>query len=80
MKKNNIRKLTIGSIYKAKDTPEDVYAYIRAFRGNEVGFSVLSEATVTPDFSNCGVFWVKKTDFFVVFESSPYYGLRCWVN
>ncbi len=62
--------LSIGNIYKAKSTPEDVYGYIRIFRGDEVGFSVLPIATLTPDFSNCGVFWVKKKDFFVAFEEN----------
>ena len=39
------------------------YVYVRIMKGDEVGFSVLDEITDHPDFSNCGVFYVRQTDF-----------------
>ena len=55
-------------IYISTCTPEKIYGYVRAFRGGEVGFSVLDVATSKPDFSNCGVFWVKPEDFMRTFK------------
>ena len=69
------RNLKIGEVYKSTATPITIYAYIRAFKGDEVGFSVLEYATSYPDFSNCGVFWVKEKDFFKVFEMQPFPGI-----
>lgn len=48
---------------KEKEDEIDVYIYIRGWNKNEIGFSVLEEDTDYPDFSNCGVFWVKHKDF-----------------
>ena len=59
---------TAGVIYISKGTPEPVYGYVRGFKNDEVGFSVLDVPTNFPDFSNCGIFWIKKKDFFKVFE------------
>ena len=52
-------------IYQPTFPTEDCncYTYVRAIRGDEVAFSVLEEITDHPDFSNCGVFCVKKKDF-----------------
>ncbi|MBQ6371467.1 MAG: hypothetical protein IJJ21_07785 [Firmicutes bacterium] len=57
---------------------DDVYAYIRGLAGNEIGFSVLDEATEHPDFSNCGMFWLKKKDFMKFFRVSKTCGLQSW--
>ncbi|MDO4870026.1 MAG: hypothetical protein Q4A65_07085 [Bacillota bacterium] len=66
MKRNQIR---FDMIYKNKlPMEEDVYAYIRAWQGDEVGFSVLDRPTNNPDFSKCGVFWVTPDNFWIVFE------------
>lgn len=70
------RNLKIGEVYRASATPITTYGYIRAFKGDEVGFSVLEYATSYPDFSNCGIFWVREKDFFKVFEKQPFPGVK----
>ena len=70
------RNLKIGEVYESIATPITIFAYIRAFKGKEVGFSVFEYATSHPDFSNCGVFWVKENDFFKVFEKQPFPGVK----
>lgn len=57
-------------IYKTIEPGEDgnVYAYVRGWTKTEIGFSVLDEAVKDPDFSNCGVFWVRPEDFKTLFE------------
>lgn len=62
MKKSEI---SMRKIYQPVFPTDDCncYTYIRVIRGDEVAFSVLEEITDHPDFSNCGVFWVKKEDF-----------------
>jgi len=66
-----IKKYTTGIIYEPiEPLEEEVYAYVHAVRNGEVGFSALPTATRTPDFSNCGIFWVKKNDFTSMFK--PY--------
>ena len=58
-----------NTIYELKvSAEEDAFVYIRAFKDGEIGFSVLDEATLKPDFSNCGVFWVRENDFKRVFK------------
>ncbi len=47
---------------------EDVFAYVRFFKDGEVGFSVLDHPSLRPDFSQCGVFWVKPEDFLLTFD------------
>lgn len=42
---------------------DGIYGYIRAFKGDEVAVSVMDKLTETPDFSGCGVFWLKTEDF-----------------
>jgi hypothetical protein len=37
---------------------------------------VLEYATSYPDFSNCGIFWVREKDFFKVFEKQPFPGVK----
>lgn len=41
----------------------DAFIYIRSVLKNEVAFSVLDTLTENPDFSECGIFRVKATDF-----------------
>lgn len=55
-------------IYISTCTSETIYGYVRAYRGPDVGFSVLDVATSSPNFSNCGVFWVKPEDFMKTFK------------
>ena len=62
----NTSDIRIKAIYKVKDElhmEEAPFAYVRGWKNGEVGFSVLDEVTPTPDFSNCGVFWVLPEDF-----------------
>lgn len=64
-------EIRFNAIYKLKNemNVEDApFAYVRGWENGEVGFSVLDEVTSTPDFSNCGVFWVRKDDFTKMFE------------
>ena len=66
-----IKKYTTGTLYKLiQPTEEESYVYVRKKNGKEVGFSILPIATLNPDFSCCGVFWVKEKDFTKVFK--PY--------
>ena len=51
-------------------TPEPVYCYIRGYRGSTVGFSALDYLSSAPDFSYCGIFWIRKNDFQIMFR--PY--------
>ncbi|MCI7146454.1 MAG: hypothetical protein MR991_08460 [Clostridiales bacterium] len=63
-------EIKFGNIYKSTlSSDEDVYAYVRGIEGGKVGFSVLDEATRSPDFTNCGVFWVREKDFTKVFST-----------
>ena len=65
----NIRDYKSGTIYKPiVPLEEEVFLYVRKFKNDEVGFSVLDKATHHPDFSNCGIFWVKAKDFLSVFD------------
>ena len=67
----NTSDIRIKAIYKVKDElhmEEAPFAYVRGWKNGEVGFSVLDELTPTPDFSNCGVFWVLPEDFIKLFE------------
>lgn len=49
--------------------PGSGYIYVRGFRDDDtVGFSVLGEYSKNPDFSDCGVFWVKTEAFLKVFK------------
>ena len=67
----NDKKSTTETLYKLiEETEEEVYVYVRKKRGIEVGFSALPIATLNPDFSDCGVFWVREVDFKKIFE--PY--------
>lgn len=65
-----VSEIRFGSIYKAVGLPEDneVYGYIRGWKGNEVGFSVLDKALNDPNFSDCGIFWVAPEAFTMLFE------------
>ena len=64
-----IKTYKTGTIYKPiVQLEEDVYAYVHEIKNGEVGFSALPIVTRTPDFSNCGIFWVKKQDFTSMFE------------
>lgn len=66
MKENGIN---IGGIYELiEKEEEDVYVYVRALQGDEVGFSVLDKAVKNPDFSDCGMFWVREKDFEMMFK------------
>ena len=47
---------------------EDVFAYVRFLKDGEIGFSVLDHPSLRPDFSQCGVFWVKPEDFLMTFD------------
>ena len=67
----NTSDIRFRSIYKVKEElhiDEAPFAYVREWKNGEVGFSVLDEATNTPDFSNCGVFWVLPEDFIKIFN------------
>ncbi|MDO4485075.1 MAG: hypothetical protein Q4C46_00610 [Bacillota bacterium] len=66
----NINEIRKGVIYKAVNLPEkcDVFAYIHKCNKKEVAFSVLDEAVENPDFSNCGMFWVRPQEFTLLFE------------
>lgn len=65
-----LKSINSKIIYKpAEPVGGDVFAYVRAFNGKEVGFSVLDEATRKPDFSNCGIFWVRPEDFALLFKA-----------
>lgn len=66
-----LNEISIKNVYVVKDTLAKegfVYAYVRGWRGNEVGFSVLEQALDDPDLSQCGVFWVRPEDFIRVFD------------
>ena len=71
---NERRKLMIkiydsGTVYKPiVPLEEEVFVYVRKLRGKEVGFSALPTATRNPDFSNCGIFWVRQKDFNKIFQ------------
>ena len=63
-----IKGIDTDIIYRAPHIPGGGYAYVRGFRDDDtVGFSVLGKYSKTPDFSDCGVFWVKTEDFLKVF-------------
>ena len=67
----NVSEISFGKIYCTKDelNIEDyVFAYVRGWENGEVGFSVLDYAAGNPDFSNCGIFWVRPHDFIKLFE------------
>lgn len=57
---------------------DDVYAYIRAWQGDEIGFSVLDKVTKHPDFTHCGMFWLKREDFEDVFKINENGGSQYW--
>ncbi|MBR3296741.1 MAG: hypothetical protein IKI65_02755 [Firmicutes bacterium] len=58
-----------NTIYKFNlDTGVEIYAYVRAWKNGEIGYSVLEKATSHPDFSNSGVFWMRAEDFLSVFS------------
>lgn len=66
----------VKAIYVLKDEcrkPDmdgEAYCYIRTIKGNEeVAFSVLDEKTSRPDFSECGVFWIRIEDFNKMFRA-----------
>lgn len=65
-----INEIKFGSIYKAVGLPEEheIYGYVRGWRENKVGFSVLDEASNEPDLSDCGIFWVSSKDFAMMFD------------
>ncbi len=65
-----VKDISHDNIYVSKipNLPMPIYGYIRTIRAGEVGFSVLEEPVEDPDFSNCGVFYVKPKDFTRVFE------------
>ena len=67
MRVNGIEK---NAIYKTIEPCEDgdIYAYVRGWSDTEIGFSVLDKAVENPDFSNCGMFWVKPKDFKKLFK------------
>ena len=67
----NISEIKFKTVYRAKEElgiEDHVFAYVRGWENGEVGFSVLEEATDNPDFSNCGVFWVRPSDFVRIFD------------
>ena len=59
-----------NSVYmnRPEISDEPIFAYIRFLKDGEIGFSVLDEAVSRPDYSNCGVFWVRPEDFLKVFR------------
>ncbi len=74
-----IEEIKMKAIYEpVMELEDDVYAYIRAFMDREIGFSVLDEATLHPDFSHCGMFWLKKKDFAEFFKFSDAAGGQDW--
>lgn len=66
----NINDIKMNGIYRFSlgDQNEDVFAYIRKWKNNEIGFSVLDHISEYPDLSDCGIFWVDKYDFALMFE------------
>ena len=70
-KKDGYRVISLrtDAIYRPREAlEEDVFAYIRECRQNEVGFSVTDKQEQYPDFSNCGIFWLSPLDFDDFFE------------
>jgi len=65
-----ISDISVDAIYTTKEriADWDIFAYVRGWRDGEVGFSVIEEATYTPDLSDCGVFWVRPEDFCFMFK------------
>lgn len=59
-----------NSVYitKAGLAEEPIFGYIRFLKDGELGFSVLDEPVSRPDYSNCGLFWVKPEDFLKMFR------------
>ncbi|MBR3706038.1 MAG: hypothetical protein IKM19_03635 [Firmicutes bacterium] len=56
-------------VYKPIEPLEDdAFLYVRAIRGEMIGFSVLDKIMSPPGFSQCGVFWMKPEDFLKMFE------------
>jgi len=55
-------------IYKSTLTKDDIYAYIRAWKAGEIGFSVLEYISNRPDFSECSIFWMAPQNFLLAFE------------
>ena len=46
----------------------NIYGYVRAWKNGQVGYSVLEEASLDPDFSDCSMFWTSPEDFAKVFK------------
>ena len=69
-KEPDLKKIyVLKEVYRKPDM-EEAYCYIRTVKGNkEVAFSVLDEKTSFPDFSNCGVFWLRIEDFTKMFRA-----------
>lgn len=52
------------------------YVYVRFVKDDELGFSVLDNITNRPDYSQCGVFWVKQRDFLKMFRPCETYDVE----
>lgn len=76
MSENIDLKLRQDAIYTPKEPEhtDKLFLYIRGWRRDQLGFSVLDVATDEPDFSDCGVFWVYPKDFCKLFRE--YTGTR----
>ncbi len=65
-------KVIFNCVYEMKPEmgqEDPIYAYVRALNEQgEIGFSVLDHITNRPDYSECGVFWVRPQDFLMVFR------------
>ena len=61
--------VVFNTIYINKvELEEAVFAYVRFLKDGEVGFSVMDAPYIRPDFSDCGVFWVRPEDFLRTFR------------
>ena len=61
--------LRTNAVYQPRvPLDEPVYAYIRNYKQDAVGFSVLGSVEQEPDFSKCGMFWLDPQDFDEFFE------------
>ena len=65
-----ISDISVDAVYTTRERVAewDIFAYVRGWRDGDVGFSVIEEATYTPDLSECGVFWVSPEAFCQLFK------------
>lgn len=61
-------------IYELKEPQGSggAYVYVRAWEGNDLMFSILDEPEKTPNFDNCGMFWIKPENFLKIFKVSEH--------